>query len=358
MRGIGQAILRPLLALIVAFLLGGLVIAVTQKSAAAPFAAYGALFSGAFGDPNAWANTLRQTTPLLLTGLAVTVALAAGLFNIGAEGQMAVGALTAAIVGSSLPSMPPFLILLVSLAAGMAAGAAWAFLPALLRVYRGAHEVITAILLNYIAQNVTRFLASGPLRDPSGQSPQTREVIATLPRLLPAFDVHFGLILAIVVVVVVALALRSSVWGFRTRFVGESPGAAEAAGVAVNRLRIAAFVFSGALAGLAGAVTVLGVAPFRRFTADFYGIGYGFDGLSVALLAALAVRPDAAGGAGNAWGVLPAALLFGALGAGAEAMDFNAGVPKQMVQVVQAILIAAVAARFVLPRFLTRKANR
>lgn len=328
---------RPLAALAVALLLGGVVLAVSENNVAAPLTAYGALASGAAGSPAAWANTLARTMPILLTGLAVVVALSAGLFNIGAEGQMAVGGLAAAWAGFGLKSVLPAPLLLVAcvLAAG-AAGAAWAFLPVLLKVTRGAHEVITAILLNYVAGNTTRFLATGPLRDTAGAVPQTPEVGAVLPRLLPAHDVHAGLIVAVIAVVLVAVALRRTVWGYETRAVGEGAGAAEAAGVRVARVQINAFLWSGALAGLAGAVLVLGVVPFRRFPADFYGAGYGFDGLAVALLAG-----------GSAGGVLPAALLFGALGAGAEAMSFNVGTPKQIVNVVQAILIVAVAARVV-----------
>lgn len=329
---------RPLVALAVALALGALVIAFAQRDVRAPLVAYGALAAGAAGSADAWAGTLARTMPLLLTGLAVVVALAAGLFNIGAEGQMTLGALAAAWAGFGLRSVLPAPLLLVAcLLAALAAGAAWAFLPVLLKVTRGAHEVITAILLNYVAANTSRYLATGPLRDPAGAVPQTPEVGAVLPRLLPAYDVHAGLIIAAVAVVLVALALGQTVWGYETRAVGEGAGAAQAAGIRVTRVRINAFVLSGALAGLAGAVLVLGVVPFRRFPADFYGAGYGFDGLAVALLAG-----------GSAWAVPGAALLFGALGAGAEAMAFNVGTPKQIVSVVQAILIVAVAARFVL----------
>ena len=180
-------------------------------------------------------------------------------------------------------------------------GALWAAIPAWLKVRRGAHEVITAILLNYAARNLTRWLATVPLKDPTGQTPQTAEVHATLSRLLPAYDVHVGLILGSLVVVGVALALRGTLWGYETRLVGANPDAARASGVAQERVTLRAFLLSGALAGVGGAVVVLGAVPFQRFPADFYGIGYGFDGLAVALLA------------GNTpWAVLPTALLFGA----------------------------------------------
>lgn len=332
---------RPLLALLVAFLLGAVVIAVAQKSITAPFQAYAALLNGAFGSGGNTANTLARTMPLLLTGASVAVALAAGLFNIGAEGQMTVGALAAAMVGATLASatVPAPLLILIALLAGMAAGAAWGFLPAYLRVKRGAHEVITAILLNYVAQNTTRYLATVPLKDPSGQVPATPLVGATLPLLAPSQPdvvLHAGIFIALAVVAIVALALRRTVWGYETRAVGEGAGAAEAAGIAVGRARITAMMLAGALAGLAGSLVVMGRLPFGRFPADFYGLGYGFDGLAVALLAG-----------GSLWWTLPSALLFGAMGTGAEQMEFDANTPKQIVAVVQAILIVAVAARFV-----------
>ena len=322
--------LPPLLAFIGALALGALVILMAGHN---PMAAYRALATGAFGDGNAWARTLAQTTPLLFTGAAVGVGLAAGLFNIGAEGQLAVGALAGAGVAALAPAP---LAVPLGLLLGAATGALWALLPAWLKVRRGAHEVITAILLNYAARNLTRWVATVPLKDPTGQTPQTAEVYATLPALLPAYDVHAGLILGLLTVAGVALALQRTVWGYETRLVGTNPDAARAAGVDPNRVTLRAFLLSGALAGLAGAVVVLGVVPFRRFPADFYGIGYGFDGLAVALLAG-----------SYPWAVLPAAFLFGALGAGADQMSFATETPKQVAQVVQALLILGLSARLV-----------
>jgi len=325
---------RSCLSLVIAFLLGGALIASLQHDIKAPFAAYNALFTGAFGSSSSWANTLRQTMPLLLTGMAVAVALSAGLFNIGAEGQMAVGGLAAAVAGYGLKDvLPGYCLLPFSCMVGALAGAVWATPPVLLRVTRGVHEVITAILFNYIAQNLTRYLAAYPLKDPAGQAPQTPEVGATLPRLWAAYDVHAGLPLALILVCLFAWALRYTVWGYETRAVGQGKGAAEAAGIAVRRVQVTAMLLSGAIAGLAGAVLILGEVPFRRFPADFYGVGYGFDGLAVALLAS-----------GSAWGVIPAALLFGGMNAGAEAMAFSVGTPKQIVQVIQGILIVAISA--------------
>lgn len=332
---------RPLLALAVALLLGAVIIAVIQHDLKAPLIAYYSLFVGAFGSPNGVANTLRLTMPLLLTGVAVMLALAAGRFNIGAEGQVAVGALVAAIVGA-IRGIPSPLILPLALGGAALAGAMWAILPALLRERRGVHEVITSLLLNYVAQNVTHFLATGILKDPTGQAPQTAEVVATLPRLHPNYDVHFGILIALILTILTCFGLFLTVWGYETRAVGLGIRAAQVVGIPSARRRIQAFLVSGALCGIAGGVTVLGEAPFRRFPADFYGIGYGFDGLAVALLVAGAVFPRSIW---SALGILPSALIFGALSAGAEAMAFDTSTPKQIIAVVQAILIVAIAAR-------------
>jgi simple sugar transport system permease protein len=303
------------------------------KSVHAALEAYRALFLGAVGSLDALAQTLARTTPLLLTGLAVAVALRAGLFNIGGQGQMVIGALASAFIGFSVPGPAP-LVLALSLLAGALCGALWAWLPIFLKEKRGAHEVITAILLNYAAAKITHFLASGPLKAP-GETPQTPEVSALLPRLFPAYDVHAGLVVGLVALGALALMLFRTVWGYELRTVGMAPDAARAAGIAVVRVRYGAFLLSGALAGLAGAIVVCGETPFRRFPADFSSVGYGFEGLAVAMLA----------GGGSLWTILPAALLFGALGAGAEAMAFETQTPKQLVMVLEAILIASLTVR-------------
>jgi len=322
--------MKAIATFLVALLLGAGVMALAGQN---PLPAYQALFSGALGSGQALGRTLAQTTPLLLTGAAVAVGLAAGLFNIGAEGQLVIGALAAASIAAHLPA--PVAVPL-GLLIGFLFGGLWAALPGWLKVKRGVHEVIAAILLNYTARNLTRWLATGPLRDPKGQAPQTPEVPASLPRLLPDYDVHAGLLIGIMVVALVALALWRTVWGYETRLVGANPDAARAGGVAVERVTLRAYLLSGGLSGLAGAVVVLGEVPFRRFPADLFGIGYGFDGLAVALLAGSA--PVA---------VLPAALLFGALGAGADQMSFATETPKQLAQVVQALLILGLSVRWV-----------
>lgn len=322
--------MRAFFAVLAALVLGAFIMWGAGQS---PLPAYQALFVGAFGNSSALAHTLAQMTPLLLTGAAVAIGMAAGLFNIGAEGQMTVGALAGAVVAARTP-FP--LALPVGLLTGFFMGGLWAWLPGWLKVRRGVHEVITAILLNYIARNISRWLATVPFKDPAGQAPQTADVVTTLPRLVVGYDVHLGLVVSIVAVLLVALALRQSIWGYETRLVGSNPDAARASGVAVERVALRAYLLSGGLAGLAGAVVVLGVVPFHRFPADFFGIGYGFDGLVVALLAG-----------SNPLAIFPAALVFGALGAGADQMSFATETPKQLAQVVQALLILGLSVRFI-----------
>lgn len=320
------------LALLLLFALGASA-ALLQATGQPALEALAALWTGGFGTPDAIAATLARATPLLLTGVAVQVALASGRLNIGAEGQMAVGALTAAALAAALPLPGPLLLAVASVGA-MAAGGAWAWLPAVLRERRGAHEVVTALLCNTIARNVTRHLAAGPLREPGGASPQTAPIAASLPRLFPEHDIHVGLLVALAAVAAAAWWLRASVAGYETRVAGAAPDAARHAGIGVGSVCVRAFVASGALAGLAGAVVVLGETPFRRFPADFYGNGAGFDGLAVALLAG-----------GQPWAAVPAAVAFGGLIQGADAMAFAVGTPRQIAQVIQALLLLGIASQ-------------
>lgn len=323
--------LRTLGALGVALAVGATVLAATGQP---PGPALKALALGGFGSISALAGTVARATPLFLTGPAVAIALATGRFNIGAEGQLAVGALVAAAVAAYAP-LPGVAALVLGLALGTAAGALWALPASWLRERRGVHEVITALLLNYIARNLTHFLAAGPWREPAGTSPQTAAISATLPRLNAGADLHLGLCVALPLSLTLALLLSRGVVGFELTWIGAAPEAARRAGIAVERLRHRTFCLSGALAGLAGGLVVCGETPFRRFPADFYGIGYGFDGLAVALVAA-----------GSPLALIPVALLFAGLGEGARAMEFETGTPRQVGQVLEALVLLAFSARF------------
>lgn len=286
----------------------------------------------AFGPVDAWDAVLHDMTLLLLTGLSVAVALQAGLFNIGAAGQLLVGALAAAWAGT-LPGVPERLHLPFALLIGAVAGALWAFVPVWLKVKRGAHEVISTIMFNYIALYLTHWLVTEYLKDPAGDAPQTAVIAdaAKLPLLSQEFlSASWGLGIAILTVLGLWLVLYRTVWGYETRATGANRDAAEAAGAPIARRMTEAMLLSGALAGLAGAIEVCGTQ--YRFFEGFPG-EYGFDGIAVALLA------------GNHPALmLVSAWLMSALRSGAYHLHAETGAPKEIAVIVQAVLILYVAA--------------
>lgn len=288
-----------------------------------------ALLQGSVGSVYAITSaTLVRATPLILTGLSVAIAFRAGVFNIGAEGQLLVGAAAASAV-SLLPALShsrwnP----LVALVIGAAAGGLWAAIPALLRVKFHVLEVISTILLNFVALYFVGFLVRGPLQEPLHIYPQSRtiEVVARLPRILPASRLHVGFLIAIIVAMASWWIVRFTAAGFRLRAIGANPDAARVAGeIDVARTGARAFVASGAIAGLAGAIELTGVT-FALY--ENISPGYGYTGIAVALLARL-----------DAGGVIASGLLFGALEAGATAMQRDAGVPAVVVSIIEAIII-------------------
>ena len=295
-----------------------------------------ALWGGSLGSSYAlFSATLVRATPLLLAGLAVALAFRAGVWNIGAEGQLLAGA-TAAIAGASLPVTGPLRLTLALLFAAMA-GAAWALPAALLR-RRGVLEVISTIMLNYVALNLVGYLVRGPLQEPTHAYPQsvTIDAVARLPRAAGS-RFHLGVLIALLAVIVFGLVMRRSAWGFRVRAVGANPRAAASAGlIDVSRVALEAFLVSGALAGLAGGIEATGVTY-----ALYEGLspGYGYTAIAVALLARL-----------DPLLVAPSALLFGALEAGATAMQRDAGVPAAFVTVVEGSLVLLVLLLPVLAR--------
>lgn len=316
---------------------GGAVLAMAALLAATGLPvldAFRALWSGAFGSWYAISSaTLVRSVPLLLAGLAVAVAFRAGVFNVGAEGQLLMGATAAAAVGVRGAATLGVLALPVALLAGIAAGAGWAGIAAWLRRRFGVLEVISTIMLNFVALYMVGFLVRGPLQEPTRVYPQTEALApaAQLPRLFAGTRLHWGLVLALVAAGGCWFVLRHTAAGFRLRAVGSSPGAARVAGgIDVERVTARALLASGALAGLAGAVEVCGVT-FALY--ETLSPGYGYTAIAVALLARL-----------HPLGVVGAAVLFGALEAGAGAMQRDAGVPSVIVSVVEALIILAVLA--------------
>jgi len=291
------------------------------------------LFDGTWGTSYGAGQVLFKATPLLFTGLAVDLALRGGLFNIGAEGQLAVASLVAGLVGSHLPAGTPAIVALpVTLALAMAAGATWAAVPALMKARFGAHEVISTIMMNRIAEGVIGLVIANVAL---AGSVRTADVVpgARLPRLevlVPAFKgsaVSFAIVVAIVTCAVVVLSHTRSRFGREVGLIGLNPRAMEAEKVPVKRRLAQALVVSGAIAGAASLGTVLG---YKGYYEEGLGAGAGFGGVAVALL-----------GRGRFLGLVFAALLFGTLQQGGLAL--NAHVPKELMDVLQGVVICAVA---------------
>jgi len=295
-----------------------------------PWAALTTLVEGAMGDANQRGVTLVRACPLALTGVAVALAFRAGLWNIGAEGQLLAGALAAAYLGTRT-ALPGWLHVPLLALGGMAAGALVGGLAGWLRVKRGVPEVLSTIMLNFVLLEAVSLAVHGPLREQAGRYPWS-DPIARTAGLPSVGSAHLGVLLAVLIALAATLALAYSAWGLRVRALGLGPEATEAAGVAVGRLRLQVMALSGGLAGLAGAVEVQGVSQ-RLFEA--FSPGTGYTAIAVALLARL--QPLA---------VLPSALLFGGLDAGAELMEATQGVPSALTWVVQAVVILASALWF------------
>jgi general nucleoside transport system permease protein len=303
-----------------------------------PLTAYWSLFQGAVGSVDGIVSTLVFTTPLILAGLAVGLGFKGGLFNIGAQGQFLMGALTSVWIGVTLSTAPAIVAIPAALVAGMIGGALWGFVPGALKALSGAHEVVTTIMLNYVAIGVLAAMVSGPLQRPGAANPETGYVgNAALPVFIGR-DGHIGLLLAVVAAVVVAFLLYRTTLGFEIRTVGANPDAARYAGMRPAVLVILTMSLSGLLAGVAGAVQVLGIS--HQMSAA-YGTTVGFDSIAVALL-----------GRSNPIGIVFAALLFGAMRAGAGLMQIQAGIPTELVDVLQATILLFLVANPVLRRVL------
>jgi simple sugar transport system permease protein len=336
--GLGQKILVPVLAVFTALVIGGFIILISGGN---PLEAYKGLIEGAFGSPKAISETLIWSTPYIFAGLAVALAFKGGLFNIGAEGQLALGALAAAWLGYGLPkalgtTIPAVIHVPLCVIGGALAGGLWGAIPGWLKARFGAHEVINTIMMNYIALGLVSFLLNGPMKDPSPTN-----VIARTPQIAesarigtifanPALRVHWGTVLAFIVAFLVWFLLWKMTVGFEIRTVGTSSGAARYAGINVGRTIILTMFLSGALAGLAGAVEVTGLNYRHELS---FSLGYGFDAIAIALL-----------GRTHPFGVVLAAILFGAMRSGATRMQFLTQIPVDIISVVQALILLFVAA--------------
>ena len=275
------------------------------------------VFTIAFGSPIALLRLLTLASPLLITGVAVHASLVTGRILIAGEGIYAAGGLMVALVGTSLPNTP--LGLWAGLVAAVAICSCIGILISWLREVKGVHEVISGLLINYVLQLLTRFLASGPFRDPASDAPHTRELLWTLPLLSSDADVNVGLILGCILTAAYIYILHKTIIGRYVRSLGTTDGVAYVAGLNPVRTRILIMAGAAGLIGLAGAISIGSAGPFRRFPADFYGSGVGFDGLVVGLLAGP-----------SAWLLIPSTLLMGCISHLSDALSLATSLPRQV----------------------------
>jgi simple sugar transport system permease protein len=291
-----------------------------------PVETYTGILKGAFGNQYAIAETLLKATPLIFTGLAFAVASRAGLFNIGAEGQLVVGALATAMVGAMALERLGLLHVALALAAGCAAGAAWGVLAGWIKAQFGANEVIVTIMLNYIGLLLTGYMVNYPWKA-EGMVAQTVRIAphAELSRVMRGSQLSYGILIGVLAVAVSWFIIRRTVLGFEMRAVGYSLSAAETGGVKTTVTMVVAMALAGAMAGLGGGVEVLGV--HRRFIQGF-SPGFGYNGIAVSVLAG--DRP---------WLIPLTAILFGALSAGGAYLDRTTGLPGDFALLIQGLVI-------------------
>jgi ABC-type uncharacterized transport system permease subunit len=369
-----RTLLIPVLAVFTGLVIGAIVIVITDATVVATYrnflsapgaalsatwksisTAYGALFQGSIGSPSEiyqgirtylasgeskplvqslWPITesLVASTPYILSGLAVALGFRCGLFNIGVEGQFFIGALCSAWVGYTFTNLPWFIHLPLALLAGAAGGAFWGAIPGYLKAVTGAHEVVNTIMMNWIAFRFSDWLLNGPMKA-TGYRPITPQIEATaeLPRLFPPpLRFHLGFFVALAVAALVYWLLFKTTIGFEIRAVGANPDAARYAGINITWNFVLAMILSGALAGLAGSAQVLGT---DHWVGQGFSAGYGFDAIALALL-----------GRSHPLGVVLAALLFGTLRSGATRMQSIAGIPIDIISIIQGLIIIFVAA--------------
>lgn len=337
----------PAVAVLGALVVGAIIISLSSLASGPldlmlPLQAYGNLFEGAFGSTRGILFTIATATPLILGGMAVGLGFKAGLFNIGAQGQFLMGGLGSAAVGAWLAGAPGLVAIPVAILSGALLGAAWGFIPGALKAWTGAHEVVTTIMLNFIAGAIIGYLITGPLEAPGFGFSRTGPLgNAELPAI-EGTTIHLGVLIAFALVPVVWWLLWRSTLGFEIRTVGANPDAARYAGMRPAVLTILTMSLCGMLAGLAGAGQILGISHFMTAS---YGTSIGFDSISIALL-----------GRSNPYGITAAALLFGAMRAGSGLMQIEAGIPVEIIDVIQALILLFLAADIVIRRLLRIRA--
>lgn len=332
-----------LLGLLAAFGVGAILVATAGVSVAA---AAGAFYRGAFGDRGALIETLVQSTPLILTGLAMVVAFRARIWNIGAEGQFFAGAMATMVVTMTLADLPGPILVLAMLLGSAIGGAVWGFIPGLLKARFGTNEVVVTVMMNYVMQFLVSYIVGGVWRDPASLYIQTAQIPenAFFPRIVTPGRLHIGFVVALAATALVQILLWRTVLGYEIRAVGSNAVASRYRGISVGTVIVLVMVISGALAGLAGGAEVGGV--HHRVRLDI-STGYGFTGIIVALLARL-----------NPIGTVFAAILFGALVNGSTSIQISTGVPVALVFAIQGFTLIFVLAASALARYRIRRAAR
>jgi general nucleoside transport system permease protein len=325
-------------ALFLALLIGGILFIITKAN---PIKAYSVLFVGPLSSKFGITETLVRAAPLMLVGLGIAISFRSGILNIGGEGQIMVGAITGSAVALALPGLPRFILIPIVLMASFISGGIWGGIAGWMKAHLSVNEILSTIMLNYIATQLYLFLIRGPLIDPQELAygtgvPQTARLPETawLTRFIPSTRLHTGIIFAFIMAILVYILLWRTTFGFRMRAVGAEQSSARYAGIKVELYLVLAMLLSGAFAGMAGAVEVLGV---HRRAIESISAGYGFSGIVVALFGRL-----------HPLGIIPASFLFGILIIGADMMQRAVDVPAAIILAIQGLIILAVVSSNVL----------
>lgn len=323
-----QLMIAPLIAIISALIVGAILIMIAGGN---PIAAYTVLFQESLFTYFGFGNTLTKMTPLLFTGLGILIALRAGQYNIGGEGQIYLGALGSAIVGLYLQGLPGFIHVPLALLAGFLFGGIWGLIPGYLKAIKGVNEVITTLLLNYIAINLISYLVQNPLKELNAPSPYSPLIAssAQLPTILPGSLAHAGIIIALMATGIIWVIINRSTLGYQITNVGLNSDASQYAGISVKRTIMLVMTLAGGLAGIAGATEVMGL-KYRLF--EQVSSGYGFDAIAIAFLCR-----------GSVLGIVLTSLFFGAMRSGANVMQRSVGVPVTIIYAIQGLTVLFIA---------------
>lgn len=357
-RKIAQSIARPVFAVLLAIIVGGIMIMITSPGTifarfSEAIAAYQALFYGAFGNPQNLSFTLTTVTPLILASISVALSFRAGLFNIGAEGQLAMGAMTAGIIGFEGTHLPGWILIPAMLIGSILVGAIWGSIVGVLKAWRGAHEVVTTIMLNWVAFYFTDYLIDGPFQSlHTSNQTDALPAQATLPHIANFYNqtlgsflpkiidpqqylVDVGFFFAIAALILYWFLTSRTTFGYEIRVIGQNPKAAKYAGIPIRRNIVLVMAIAGGFSGLAGSLQLMGQFPYQLIATTFSTQTTGFDAIGVALL-----------GRTTGFGVFLASLLFGGLRQGGTVMQISANVPGDLVYIIQALVLFSIAAEF------------